>query len=112
MNHFDFRGGELFVEDMPLARIAEDRAAFVASLDDREAKGGPIAMPDGSRLPRIPGYQRWMWDGEFCGQIGFRWQPGTSALPAYCLGHIGYGVVAWKRLRFSFHTFSYRQLWK
>ena len=38
-----------------------------------------------------------MWDGEFCGQIGFRWQPGTSALPAYCLGHIGYGVVAWKR---------------
>ena len=80
-----------------LARIAADPAAFVASLEDREAKAGPITLPDGSQVPRLPGFRRWMWDGEFCGQIGFRWQPGTSALPAYCLGHIGYGVVAWKR---------------
>ena len=80
-----------------LARIAADPAAFVAALEDREAKAGPITLPDGSQVPRLPGFRRWMWDGEFCGQIGFRWQPGTSALPAYCLGHIGYGVVAWKR---------------
>ncbi len=40
-----------------------------------------------------------MWDGEFCGTIGFRWQPGTSELPPYCLGHIGYSVVPWKRRR-------------
>ena len=40
-----------------------------------------------------------MWDGEFCGSIGFRWQPGTSALPPYCLGHIGYSVVPWKQRR-------------
>ena len=40
-----------------------------------------------------------MWDGEFCGSIGFRWQPGTEALPPTCLGHIGYSVVAWKRRR-------------
>jgi predicted acetyltransferase len=40
-----------------------------------------------------------MWDGEFCGSIGFRWQPGTTALPPHCLGHIGYGVVPWKRRR-------------
>ena len=39
----------------------------------------------------------WMWDGEFCGQIGFRWQPGTADLPPTCLGHIGYSVVPWKR---------------
>jgi predicted acetyltransferase len=38
-----------------------------------------------------------MWDGEFCGSIGFRWQPGTEALPLYCLGHIGYAVVPWKQ---------------
>jgi len=38
-----------------------------------------------------------MWDGEFCGSIGFRWQPGTTALPPYCLGHIGYSAVPWKR---------------
>ena len=40
-----------------------------------------------------------MWDGEFCGSIGFRWQPGTSTLPPYVLGHIGYAVVPWKRGR-------------
>jgi predicted acetyltransferase len=40
-----------------------------------------------------------MWDGEFCGVIAFRWQPGTPELPPHCLGHIGYGVVPWKRRR-------------
>ena len=50
-------------------------------------------------MPRLPGYTRWMWDGEFCGSIGFRWQPGTEALPPYCLGHIGYSVVPWKQRR-------------
>jgi predicted acetyltransferase len=40
-----------------------------------------------------------MWDGEFCGAIGFRWQPGTTDLPPYCLGHIGYSVVPWKQRR-------------
>ena len=79
--------------------IADDRAAFVALLDDREAKAGPVTLPDGSQVPRLPGYRRWMWDGEFCGSIGFRWQPGTSALPAHVLGHIGYAVVPWKRRR-------------
>jgi predicted acetyltransferase len=38
-----------------------------------------------------------MWDGQFCGSIGFRWQHGTEALPPYCLGHIGYTVVPWKQ---------------
>jgi predicted acetyltransferase len=48
---------------------------------------------------RLPGYHQWMWDGEFCGSIGFRWQPGTTELPPTCLGHIGYGVVPWKQRR-------------
>jgi predicted acetyltransferase len=82
-----------------LAAIALDPAAFVASLDDREAKGAPIKLPDGTQVARLPGYRRWMWDGEFCGSIGFRWQPGTEALPPSCLGHIGYAVVPWKRRR-------------
>lgn len=83
-----------------LDRIAADPAAFVASLDDREARGGPITLLDGSQVERLPGYRRWMWDGdEFCGQIGFRWQPGTSVLPAHSLGHVGYTVVPWKRRR-------------
>jgi predicted acetyltransferase len=82
-----------------LTQIAADGAAFLASLVDREAKGEPIGMPDGSTVPRLPGYRRWMWDGEFCGSIGFRWQPGTEALPPTCLGHIGYAVVPWKENR-------------
>jgi predicted acetyltransferase len=48
-------------------------------------------------VPRLPGFRRWLWDGEFCGTIGFRWQPGTSALPPHVLGHIGFAVVPWKR---------------
>jgi predicted acetyltransferase len=82
-----------------LDRIATDRVAFVAELVDREGKGAPIRLPDGSRVPRLPGYYRWMWDGEFCGSIGFRWQAGTTELPPYCLGHIGFSVVPWKRRR-------------
>jgi hypothetical protein len=35
-------------------------------------------------------------DGEFCGSIGLRWQPETSALPSHVPGHIGYSVVAWR----------------
>jgi predicted acetyltransferase len=82
-----------------LARIAQDPARFLSEQVDREAKGPPIVLPDGSTVPRLPGYTQWMWDGEFCGSIGFRWQPGTTELPPYCLGHIGYSVVPWKRQR-------------
>jgi predicted acetyltransferase len=82
-----------------LAEIGRDPVAFVAEQVDRDAKGPPITMPDGSVVARLPGYHLWMWDGEFAGSIGFRWQPGTNELPPYCLGHIGFAVVAWKRRR-------------
>lgn len=82
-----------------LAQIAADPAAFVRGMVDREAAGGAITLPDGSTAPRLPGYRKWMWDGEFCGSIGFRWVPGTSELPPHVLGHIGYAVVPWKRNR-------------
>jgi predicted acetyltransferase len=86
-----------------LERIAADPAAFVASLDDPLAKGPRVILPDGSTVPRLPGYRRWMWDdgadGGFCGFVNFRWQPGTAALPAHVLGHLGYGVVPWKQRR-------------
>jgi predicted acetyltransferase len=92
-----------------LEKIASDPAQFVASLVDREARGASITLPDGSQVPRLPGYRKWMWDGEFCGSIGFRWQPGTEVLPEYCLGHIGYSVVAWKQRR-GYATEALRQL--
>ncbi|MDP1961122.1 MAG: GNAT family N-acetyltransferase [Reyranella sp.] len=82
-----------------LALIAADPAAFVASLDDPEARGGPIKLPDGSTVKRLPGYRRWMWDDGFCGSVNFRWQPGTSDLPKYVLGHLGYSVAPWKQRR-------------
>ena len=82
-----------------LAKIDANAAGFVASLDDREAKAGPITLPDGSQVPRLPGYRRWIWDDGFCGSIGIRWQPGTEELPPHCLGHVGYAVVPWKRGR-------------
>jgi predicted acetyltransferase len=85
--------------DEELERISADADAFLASLVDKEAAGDPITLPDGRTVQRLPGYRRWLWDGDFCGSIGLRWQRGTEALPPYCLGHIGYAVVPWKQGR-------------
>jgi predicted acetyltransferase len=82
-----------------LAAVSRDATSFLASLDDPEAKAGPITLPDGSQVARLPGFHRWLWDGDFCGTIGIRWWPGTSELPLHVLGHIGYAVVPWKRGR-------------
>ena len=95
--------------DEELVRIAADADAFLASLVDKEAAGGPITLPDGTSVPRLPGYRRWMWDGEFCGSIGLRWQRGTEALPPHCLGHIGYAVVPWKQRR-GYATLALREV--
>ena len=89
------RGVEAAREE--LSRIQADAAAFLASMEDREAKDPPVTLPDGSAAKRLPGFRRWLWDGEFSGSIGLRWQPGTTALPPHCLGHIGYAVVPWKQ---------------
>lgn len=79
-----------------LVRIRADSRAFIASMEDRDAKGEPVKLPDGSFVERLPGFSRWMWDGDFCGSINLRWQAGTTELPAHCPGHIGYAVVPWK----------------
>lgn len=82
-----------------LARVDGDSETFLARMDDERAEGGPVTMPDGSTVPRLPGIRRWMWDGDFAGSISLRWQPGTTELPPTCLGHIGYGVVPWRQGR-------------
>jgi predicted acetyltransferase len=82
-----------------LDEIAADARAFVGRLDDREARAGPIRLPDGTEVPRLPGFNRWIWDGEFSGNFSFRWRPGGESLPDHVLGHIGYAVVPWKEGR-------------
>ncbi len=79
-----------------LAAIRADGDAFLESL---VPKPGDTITVNGKIVERLPGCVRWMWDGEFAGSINFRHVPGTEALPAHVLGHIGYGVVPWKRRR-------------
>jgi predicted acetyltransferase len=79
-----------------LKTIAEDPAGFVAGLDDPQALGGPVHLPDGTTAERLPSFRRWLWDGTFAGSFGLRWRPGTNALPDHVLGHIGYAVPPWK----------------
>jgi predicted acetyltransferase len=81
-----------------LAQIQQDAVSFIKNHVDREG-GGPITLPDGSIGRLLPSYRLWMWDGDFCGVIGFRWQHGTVDLPPQVLGHIGFSVVPWKRRR-------------
>ncbi|WP_227746295.1 GNAT family N-acetyltransferase [Burkholderia cenocepacia] len=80
-----------------LDAIGVDAVRFVNGLDDPAASDGPIPLPDGATVARLPSIVRWIWDGDFCGAIGFRWQVGTAELPSYVLGHIGFSVVPWKR---------------
>lgn len=80
-----------------LAAIARDADGFLARMEDREAAGGPVTLPDGSTAPRLPSVRRWIWRDGFCGSIGLRWRPGTEELPPHCLGHIGYAVTPWRR---------------
>jgi predicted acetyltransferase len=94
----DNERGEIATRE-ELARIKADAAAFLDSMEDREPRTLFVTLPDGSIAQRLPGFKRWLWDGDFCGSIGFRWQPGTTELPPHCLGHIGYAVVPWKRRR-------------
>lgn len=97
--HPDNTRGETGARDL-IARIETDPAAFLAAQDDPEARAGDITLADGSVIKRLPGLHRWMWDGEICGVIGFRWAAaGVPKLPPHVLGHIGYAVAPWKRGR-------------
>jgi len=80
-----------------LARIEKDAGGFLAGLQDPEAKGGPVRLPDGSYVPRLPSLRRWIWDGGFCGSIGLRWRADGAPLPPTASGHVGYAVVPWRR---------------
>ena len=83
-----------------LDKIEADPASPFALVDDPDALGPPWKAPDGTMKARLPGRVRWMWDADgFAGSINLRWVHGSSELPPYVLGHIGYSVVPWKRQR-------------
>lgn len=90
---------QIGMDEAEIERATTDPEHFLSLMDDREAAGGPVRMPDGTFVPRLPGIRRWMWDGEFAGSVNLRWQRGTTDLPPTCLGHIGYSVVPWKQRR-------------
>lgn len=83
-----------------LAAVDAGAEAFLDGLLDRRNEnpdGRTFIDDDGIERAQIPRRVRWMWDGEFCGTINLRWQPGTDELPHHVFGHIGYSVVPWKR---------------
>lgn len=83
-----------------LAEIDAGADAFIEGLSDRwnaDPQGRTYIDDDGTERVQLPRRVRWMWDGEFCGAINLRWQPGTDELPPHVFGHIGYSVVPWKR---------------
>lgn len=107
--HFEsYREGLVRMSSMPnesfykaetedLEEIIKDIPGFIAKLDDPDGLAGDIRLPSGAFVPRLPGFHRWMWDGQVCGTINFRWNKASTELPPHCLGHIGYAVFPWKR---------------
>ena len=85
------------VSQEQLSAIAEDPQAFLAMLDDNQPPGRTALLGDSRVVAQLPCRIRWIWDGAFCGAINLRWVAGTSDLPDYVSGHIGYAIVPWKR---------------
>jgi predicted acetyltransferase len=94
--------------DVSAEQLAELQRDPEAYLDDL-LNGTTVRLDDGRVVPRLPSHDFWIVDGEFCGRIGLRFQRGTEALPPMALGHIGYGIVPWKRRR-GYATEALRQI--
>jgi predicted acetyltransferase len=79
-----------------LALCRQDPAALIHELTRQD---GTIKTVTGELVPRLPSRTFWLDDGEFCGSINLRFQPGTEELPPQVSGHIGCAIVPWKRRR-------------
>lgn len=83
--------------DRLIASIEADPQRFVSRLWNPAGLGAPVTLRDGRVVPRLAHVRHWIFDDGYCGELNLRWQPGTSELPDYCDGHVGYAVVPWKR---------------
>ena len=95
-------GGDrhLFGSPEALFALAERDQQLVVDRLRHRSTDGVLYYSDGTTAPRLPALFRWMWDGEFAGNIDLRWQPdGDGRLPDDVPGHLGYGTVEWKRGR-------------
>jgi predicted acetyltransferase len=72
------------VSPLQLQKIGTDPLGFLADQADQNSDGLCLRV-------------RWMWDGDFCGSINFRFPESGAELPPKVPGHIGYAVVPWKR---------------
>ncbi|MBD8051047.1 GNAT family N-acetyltransferase [Limnohabitans sp. JUR4] len=90
-------------------RVGADASAYLRSLWNPQGVGSKITLQDGREVSRLAHVRHWIVDDDYCGDINLRWQPGTSELPDYCDGHVGYAVVPWKRQR-GFAASALRQL--
>jgi predicted acetyltransferase len=86
------------VRDISGEQLAIYRRDPAALIDELTRQDGMITTPEGE-FPRLPSRTLWLDDGEFCGSINLRFQPGSEALPLHVHGHVGYAVVPWKRRR-------------
>jgi len=84
------------VSSEQLAIYQRDPAALI---DELTRQDGTITLASGEVVPRLPSRTFWLDDGEFCGSINLRFQPGSEALPPQVSGHVGYAIVPWKRRR-------------
>jgi predicted acetyltransferase len=78
-----------------IARIEKSPERFVKRFQAKE-RPHRVRNPDGSAGSPLRNVTRWLWDtrtDEFCGMVSFRWQEGTTSLPARELGHIGLYVM-------------------
>jgi predicted acetyltransferase len=81
-----------------LALADQSPQSVVDRLTDRSTDG-VLHYGDGTTSARLPALFRWMWDGEFAGNIDLRWPTNGANLPDDVPGHVGYGTVEWKRGR-------------
>jgi predicted acetyltransferase len=86
------------MRDVSAEQLALYRAGPAALIDELTRQDGMIKTASGEH-PRLPNRVLWLDDGDFCGSINLRFQPGTEELPPRVPGHVGYAVVPWKRRR-------------